>query len=116
MERYTREEKQGDHRMLRRANLTLSVPVAGKRYFGLSRNGSYAAAARGEIPTIRIGRLLRVPIAACERILQSVEKSGPRSPKEYFEKEDAAKRMRIAHDRDPSVCELSRPLMPGLKK
>jgi hypothetical protein len=44
------------------APLTLSVPLAGKRYFNLSRNGSYAAAERGEIPTIRIGRLLRVPV------------------------------------------------------
>jgi len=41
--------------------LTISVPEAGRRYLGLSRNGSYAAAARGEIPTIRVGRLLRVP-------------------------------------------------------
>lgn len=48
---------------------TLSVPQAGKKYFGLSRNGSYAAAARGEIPTIRIGRLLRVPVVAVERLL-----------------------------------------------
>lgn len=48
---------------------TLSVPEAGKRYYNLSRNGSYNAAARGEIPTIRIGRLLRVPIAAMEQML-----------------------------------------------
>jgi hypothetical protein len=38
--------------------LTISVPAAGKKYFGLSRNGAYDAAARGDIPTIRIGRLL----------------------------------------------------------
>jgi hypothetical protein len=50
--------------------LTLSVPTAGWRYWGLSRNGSYAAAARGDIPTIRIGKLLRVPIVACERRLE----------------------------------------------
>ena len=49
---------------------TLSVPAAGKRYFGLGRNGSYEAAARGEIPTIRVGRLLRVPIVAMERKLE----------------------------------------------
>jgi hypothetical protein len=49
---------------------TLSVPEAGKRFYGLSRNGSYKAAARGDIPTIRIGKLLRVPIAACERKLE----------------------------------------------
>jgi hypothetical protein len=51
--------------------LTLSVPEAGRRYFGLSRNGSYLAAARGEIPTIRIGRLLRVPVRALERALDA---------------------------------------------
>jgi hypothetical protein len=50
--------------------LTLSVPAAGRRYYGLSRNGSYAAAARGDIPTIRIGKLLRFPIVACERRLE----------------------------------------------
>jgi ribosomal protein S14 len=48
---------------------TLSVPEAGARYFGLSRNGSYEAAARGQLPTIRIGRLLRVPVRAMERLL-----------------------------------------------
>jgi excisionase family DNA binding protein len=32
-----------------------TVPEAG-RLLGLSRNGSYEAAKRGEIPTIRIGR------------------------------------------------------------
>jgi hypothetical protein len=45
---------------------TTSVPKAGKYYFGLSANGSYAAARRGEIPTIKVGRLLRVPIRAME--------------------------------------------------
>ena len=49
--------------------LTMSVPEAGKRYYGLSRNASYAAAERGDIPTIHIGRLLRVPVRAMERIL-----------------------------------------------
>ena len=49
---------------------TLPVPEAGRRYFGLGRNASYAAAKRGEIPTIRIGRLLRAPVVALERRLQ----------------------------------------------
>jgi hypothetical protein len=40
---------------------TMTVPEAGRKYFGLSRQGSYDAANRGEIPTMRIGRLLRVP-------------------------------------------------------
>ena len=52
--------------------LTLSVPEAGRRYFGLSRNAAYAAADRGEIPTIKIGRLLRVPVRAMEQMLDRV--------------------------------------------
>ena len=51
---------------------TLSVPEAGAKYFGLSRNGSYDAAGRGEIPTVKIGRLLRVPVQALETQLQGV--------------------------------------------
>ncbi len=51
--------------------LTMSVPEAGKKYFGLSRNGSYDAAARGEIPTVAVGRLLRVPVRAMERVLDN---------------------------------------------
>jgi len=54
------------------APLTLSIPEAGKKYFGLSRNGAYDAAARGELPPIRIGRLLRVPVRALERMLERV--------------------------------------------
>ena len=49
--------------------ITLTVPEAGKKYFGLSRNGSYDAAARGDLPTIRIGKLVRVPVRALEAML-----------------------------------------------
>lgn len=56
------------------APLTMSVPEAGKKYFGLSRNGSYDAAARKEIPTIAVGRLLRVPVRAMERLLDNAGK------------------------------------------
>jgi ribosomal protein S14 len=52
--------------------LTLSVPEAGWRYFKLCRATSYEAAARGEIPTIRVGRKLRVPVRALERMLDDV--------------------------------------------
>jgi hypothetical protein len=48
---------------------TLTVPEAGRRYFDLGRNASYEAARRGDIPTIRIGRLLRVPVVALEQML-----------------------------------------------
>jgi hypothetical protein len=50
---------------------TMSVPEAGRRYFGLSRNAAYAAAERGELPTVRIGRLLRVPVRAMEALLDA---------------------------------------------
>jgi len=53
---------------------TISVPEAGKRYFGMSKNASYDAAARGEIPTVRIGRLLRVPVRAMEAILDRISR------------------------------------------
>ncbi len=54
---------------------TITVPEAGREYFQLSRNASYDAARRGDIPTIRIGRLLRVPIVALERKLEETGRS-----------------------------------------
>jgi hypothetical protein len=48
---------------------TLSVPEAGRQYFDLGKNASYEAARRGELPVIKIGSRLRVPIAALERML-----------------------------------------------
>ena len=52
---------------------TMSVPEAGRQYFDLGRNAAYEAARRGDIPTIKIGRLLRVPIMALDRKLEAVE-------------------------------------------
>ena len=52
---------------------TMSVPAAGREYFGLSRASSYAAAACGDLPTIRIGRKLCVPVVALERMLDQAE-------------------------------------------
>jgi hypothetical protein len=40
---------------------TTTVELAGRLCYGLCRNSAYAAAARGEIPTIKIGKLLKVP-------------------------------------------------------
>jgi excisionase family DNA binding protein len=53
------------------ARLTYTVPEAGRR-LGVSRGVAYLAAARGEIPTIRIGRRLLVPRAALDRLLGKV--------------------------------------------
>jgi excisionase family DNA binding protein len=53
---------------------TISVPEAGRRYFGLCRGTSYTMAQRGEIPTIRIGRRVRVPVRTLEAMLDAVGK------------------------------------------
>jgi hypothetical protein len=55
---------------LMNSSKTLTVPEAGRIYFDLSRNASYEAAKRGDLPTIRVGRLLRVPVIALERMLE----------------------------------------------
>jgi excisionase family DNA binding protein len=47
---------------------TFTVEEAGE-ILGLSRASAFAAAAKGELPTIRIGKRLIVPRAALERML-----------------------------------------------
>jgi hypothetical protein len=56
-----------------------SVPEAGKRYFGLGAWGSYAAARRGDIPVIRLGRALRVPVRAMEQMLDRAGNNPPQA-------------------------------------
>jgi hypothetical protein len=48
---------------------TMSVPLAGKALGIESRNGSYDAAKRGDIPTLKFGRLRPVPTAWVRRQL-----------------------------------------------
>ena len=48
--------------------LTLSVEAAAEA-LGLGRAAAYLAAARGELPTVRIGRRLLVPKAALHELL-----------------------------------------------
>jgi excisionase family DNA binding protein len=55
---------------------TMTVPEAGAKYFGLSREGSYRAAKNGDIPSIRIGKLLRVPVRALEQMLDNAVRGG----------------------------------------
>lgn len=42
--------------------VTVGVPLYGKLVFGMNENTAYAAAKRGDIPTIKIGGLVRVPV------------------------------------------------------
>jgi hypothetical protein len=60
---------------------TMSVPEAGKKYFGLGRNASYAAAARGDFPTMWIGSRVFAIVAALERKIEEAGLigSGPTS-------------------------------------
>lgn len=53
----------GEYRMI------LTVREAAER-LGLSRNGTYEAIRRGELPALRIGRRVLVPLAALERMLE----------------------------------------------
>jgi hypothetical protein len=49
---------------------TASIPDVGRICFGLSRNGSYTAAAEGSFPTIKVGKKnLRVPTAPLRQML-----------------------------------------------
>jgi excisionase family DNA binding protein len=59
--------------MQNHATLTVT-PAEAARLLGISRNLAYEAARRGEIPTIRIGRRILVPIAALERLLSERER------------------------------------------
>jgi len=53
-------------------SLVYEVPEAGA-ILGLSRPAAYAAAKRGDIPTIRIGKAIRVPKAALNRMLEKAD-------------------------------------------
>ena len=56
---------------------TITVEQAGQA-LGICRNAAYAAARRGEIPVIKIGRRLLVPKVAFERLFEGAgENSAP---------------------------------------
>jgi hypothetical protein len=59
-------EKQNDVQL----KLVYDVPEAGAM-IGLGRNAAYAAAARGDIPTLRFGKLLKVPKAKWDKMLEA---------------------------------------------
>ncbi|WP_206069835.1 helix-turn-helix domain-containing protein [Knoellia koreensis] len=65
-----------------RSRLTVTVPEAG-RALGIGRDAAYAAAERGEIPTLRLGRRLVVPTGRLLELLgipQTDSEAGPASP------------------------------------
>jgi hypothetical protein len=66
----TRSETKEQRRERLGDPLTMDVPDAGYKYYGLGRSASYEAANTGLIPTIRVGNLRRVPIAAMEQKLE----------------------------------------------
>ena len=51
---------------------TLTVSETAKR-LGVSRNSAYEAVRTGEIPSIRIGSRILVPLAALDRMLSGAE-------------------------------------------
>jgi excisionase family DNA binding protein len=52
-------------------------PDAGQA-LGLSRGATYEAARRGQIPTVRFGKLIKVPTAALRRLLEDAGQGGGR--------------------------------------
>lgn len=59
--------------------LVIDVVEAGRR-LGISRSAAYQAVHAGQIPSVRIGRLIRVPLVALQRMLDqaSAESAGVR--------------------------------------
>ena len=55
--------------LMQGSRLTLTVPEAG-RVLGVGRNAAYQAARTGDIPTVRIGKRILVPVAALGRMLE----------------------------------------------
>lgn len=58
--------------------LVYSVPQAGAMA-DLNRNASYDAARRGDIPTIRFGKLLKEPAALWDQMLAPPTKSAKKA-------------------------------------
>jgi hypothetical protein len=58
---------------------TISVPDAGSVFFGLARNAAYDAAKRGDIPTIRVGGRIMVPVVPLAEKLGLQTKIGARA-------------------------------------
>jgi excisionase family DNA binding protein len=58
--------------------LTMTIDAAAQK-LGVCRNTAYSAAKAGEIPVVKIGRRMLVPIAAFERMLGQADQPKPAS-------------------------------------
>ena len=58
------------------ATLVYTLPEVAEK-LGISRNAAYAAAAAGQIPTVRFGKLLKVPKVAFDRMLEAATTRKP---------------------------------------
>jgi excisionase family DNA binding protein len=60
--------------------LVITVPEAAKQ-LGIGRNQAYEAAQKGQIPALRIGRRLVVPVSALEAKLASANAPSSKTSK-----------------------------------
>ena len=63
---------------MKKGKLTLSVIEAARR-LGIGKNLAYEAVGRGEIPSIKVGGRILVPVAALDRMLGLVGAGEPRT-------------------------------------
>jgi hypothetical protein len=61
--------------MLTEDRPVMSVPAAGRHFFGIGEAASYAAAKAGEIPRIRIGKRIFASVPAIEKMLLEAGKA-----------------------------------------
>ena len=61
--------------VLKADNLTITVTECSKR-IGISRALAFKACQRGEIPSIRVGRRILVPVKALEKMLEAGKRQG----------------------------------------
>lgn len=54
--------------------VTMSVPAAGRRFFGIGKNAAYRAARSGDLPCVKIGGRLFASIPAIELMLRDAGK------------------------------------------
>ena len=59
----------------RSRRLTITIPEAAKK-LGVGRNQAYTAAKTGQIPVIKVGNRILVPVAALENKLLNASGSG----------------------------------------